>query len=226
MAERLPTGIDTLDEMLDGGIRQGDVVLLSGGPGTGKTVFSSQFLWTGLEDGETAAFFTTEEHPGSIRENVTDFGIDFEGYEESGDLRIEFLQPPQKAKFVTRSVKSVLEDEEPDRVVVDSLSVMEDQWSSNLRTNLNKLMNILRESDTTAIVTAEAVGEEANRYSRHRVAEFVADGIISLTGLSLGQMQYRSLQIIKMRGTDFVEETAELSFGENGIELSLEEGIG
>ncbi|MEM0353260.1 MAG: ATPase domain-containing protein, partial [Archaeoglobaceae archaeon] len=49
---RLKTGIPGMDEILNGGIPERNVVLLSGGPGTGKTIFGQQFLWYGLQSGE------------------------------------------------------------------------------------------------------------------------------------------------------------------------------
>jgi circadian clock protein KaiC len=47
---RVPTGIDGLDPLIEGGFPRGSLVLLAGNPGTGKTIFSMQFLYNGAED--------------------------------------------------------------------------------------------------------------------------------------------------------------------------------
>ena len=52
---KLKTGIKELD-LLIGGIESGSRNILYGPPGTGKTVFAMQFLWQGLQNGETVAF--------------------------------------------------------------------------------------------------------------------------------------------------------------------------
>ncbi|MEM4490228.1 MAG: ATPase domain-containing protein, partial [Desulfurococcaceae archaeon] len=63
MVERIKTGIPGFDEILNGGIPKRNVVLLSGGPGTGKSIFSAQFLWNGLQMGEPGLYVVLEEHP-------------------------------------------------------------------------------------------------------------------------------------------------------------------
>jgi len=50
MIKRVVTNIPGLDEILNGGIPERNVVLVSGGPGTGKTIMSQQFLWNGLQN--------------------------------------------------------------------------------------------------------------------------------------------------------------------------------
>ena len=53
---KLKTGIKGLDELIGGGIESGSRNILYGSPGTGKTVFAMQFLWQGLQEGETVSF--------------------------------------------------------------------------------------------------------------------------------------------------------------------------
>lgn len=224
MAEDVGTGVDTLDEMLNGGFREGDVVLISGGPGTGKTVLSTQFIWNGVQNGDQCVLITTEQLPEELIQDVKGFGYDLDTVEDDA-LTVKYLDPTQDVKYLTEEIMKLLEGD-VDRIAIDSLSFLESRTGENrIRQQLSQLIQDLRTSDVTAVITAEVVGQEANKYSRNGVVEFLTDGIIYLTGLSLGDMQYRSLQIIKMRGKDFAEQTARLSFGDNGIELTLEDTI-
>ncbi len=60
---RIKTGIPGLDAITDGGFIEGSVNLLTGGTGTGKTIFGSQFIWQGLQMGEPCVYITLEESP-------------------------------------------------------------------------------------------------------------------------------------------------------------------
>ncbi|MFH0949382.1 MAG: ATPase domain-containing protein, partial [Candidatus Aenigmatarchaeota archaeon] len=64
--ERVSSGIPGLDKMMEGGFVPNDVYLLTGGTGTGKTLFCCQFLWEGLQAGEKCIFFSLEELPDDI----------------------------------------------------------------------------------------------------------------------------------------------------------------
>ena len=86
--ERVKTGIPGFDEILDGGIPVRNVVLLAGGPGTGKSILGQQFLHSGLANGEPGVFVALEEHPVQVRVNAHRFGWDFKKFEEEGLLAI------------------------------------------------------------------------------------------------------------------------------------------
>jgi len=88
MVERVKTGIPGLDEILYGGIPKRNVVLLSGGPGTGKSIFSYQYLWNGLKMGEPGVFVALEEHPVQVRLNMSQFGWDVRMFEREGTFAI------------------------------------------------------------------------------------------------------------------------------------------
>ncbi|HDI01410.1 MAG TPA: KaiC domain-containing protein, partial [Candidatus Bathyarchaeota archaeon] len=75
-----------MDEILRGGIPERNVVLLSGGPGTGKTIFGEQFLYYGLTQGEPGVLVALEEHPAQIKRGMAQFGWDVKPYEENGQF--------------------------------------------------------------------------------------------------------------------------------------------
>ncbi|MEM3390848.1 MAG: ATPase domain-containing protein, partial [Archaeoglobaceae archaeon] len=85
---RLKTGIPGMDEILNGGIPERNVVLLSGGPGTGKTIFGQQFLWYGLQSNEPGVYVALEEHPVQIRQNMASFGWNVKVFEEENKFAL------------------------------------------------------------------------------------------------------------------------------------------
>jgi KaiC/GvpD/RAD55 family RecA-like ATPase len=87
--QRVPTGIPGFDELCSGGILRNRSYLLSGTAGAGKTIFGLQYLYNGITKyGENGIYIATEERPEQVRENVKQFGWDFEALEEEGKLAI------------------------------------------------------------------------------------------------------------------------------------------
>ncbi|MEM3018552.1 MAG: ATPase domain-containing protein, partial [Candidatus Bathyarchaeia archaeon] len=75
--ERVPSGIPGLDDMLYGGIPKGRVVLVVGGPGTGKTIFCAQFLVSGImEHDEPGLFISLDESRHHIIREMASFNWD------------------------------------------------------------------------------------------------------------------------------------------------------
>ncbi|HVH91786.1 MAG TPA: ATPase domain-containing protein, partial [Candidatus Acidoferrum sp.] len=86
--ERVPTGIPGLDPLLEGGFPQGRSILVTGEPGTGKTIFSLQFLIEGLARGEKGIYVAADEGPMDILEQAASLGWDLEKHIEMKEIAI------------------------------------------------------------------------------------------------------------------------------------------
>lgn len=107
---KVSTGVKGLDEMLDGGFPKGRVILLCGGPGTGKTIFSLQFLASAAEKGKPGVYVTLEEPLDLIRESVEAFSWNLKEKETNNLLRLlDFYTVPYGDSFELRNRN----DEEP-----------------------------------------------------------------------------------------------------------------
>ena len=90
---RLKTGIPGLDPLIQGGLQKGDFILLLGDLGTGKTVFSSQFVYNSAKlYNETAVFATFEEDTRSLKRNMLRFGMDLGALEKEGKVKVLDLE--------------------------------------------------------------------------------------------------------------------------------------
>lgn len=219
MVDRISTGIPGLDDLIEGGVPEGSVTLVSGGAGTGKTILCSQFLWHWLKQGENCLFVSLEEEPEEIKEDAHEFGWDFQQYEDAGAFEIVYLNPFKGDGAFSDRILEFIERNDASRVVIDSTSVMGmyDDRPGKVRERLYSLIRKLRRGHTTSIITAEIPRGDSDAISRFGVEEFVADGVIVLRGLGVGGEMGRRMRIEKMRKTDIAEDIFPMDIGENGI---------
>lgn len=213
--ERIKSGIPGLDELLYGGIPKRNIVLLSGGPGTGKTIFGQQYLYYGLQHGEPGILVALEEHPVQIRRNMASFGWDVRKYEEEGMFAIVdaftggYGEAAKRERYVVRSVddmtefldvvKEAIKDLKAERVVIDSVSTLYLTRPSVARAILMQLKRVLAGLGTTSILVSQV--SVAERGFGGPGVEHAVDGIIRLDLDEVGGELVRSLIIWKMRGT-------------------------
>lgn len=234
MIERVPTGITGLDDLLGGGFPKGRSILVSGTCGSGKTLFSLQFVYRGASEyGDPGIFVTFEERPEFLREDASELGWDLERLEEENKLAIVdatsyWMGIPSDERYVeTRpfDLDSILdgiarlkEEIGARRIAIDSLAAMmlhyEDQFS--IRRDIAKLATILRRLGCTTILTTE-IEEGSPRISKYGVEEFVCEGVIILTLERIENELRRFLWIRKMRGINHSRRRHPFEIGDGGI---------
>ncbi|RLJ08007.1 MAG: hypothetical protein DRP13_02945 [Candidatus Aenigmatarchaeota archaeon] len=219
---RISTGVFGLDKLIQGGLPENSITLLTGSAGTGKTIFSCQFLWHGLQKGERGVYITLEEEPDDIKEDALQFGWDFESFEKKGLFKITYHDPAQIsiASTIIDEVKRI----EAKRLVIDSVSIMglNMESPSKIRKLLLNIINTIKRVNCTAILTSE-IEEGSNRLSRFGVEEFVADGVIKLQFIGIGAQSFGNLQIRKMRRTEHRKGWFPMEITPKGIEIGKEE---
>src|SRR3989475_10932386 len=90
---RVATGVPGLDDLLEGGFPTGSLITLAGRPGTGKTIFASQFLYQGArERGEPGMYVSMLEGRKAYFRNMNRLGLDLLPLEKKDLLR--FLEMP------------------------------------------------------------------------------------------------------------------------------------
>ena len=204
-----------MDELLKGGIPERNVILLSGGPGTGKSIFGQQFLYHGLKNGEPGVLLALEEHPVQIRINMAQLGWDVKQYEAKGLFalvdaftagigeaakRERFVVPtPDDPPTLIDVMRTAIKELRARRVVVDSVSTIYFTRPAMARSILLQLKKVLAGLGTTSILISQvSVGE---RGFGGPGVEHAADGIVRLDLDEIRGELHRSLIIWKMRGT-------------------------
>ncbi|MDK2885705.1 MAG: hypothetical protein PWP54_263 [Thermosipho sp. (in: thermotogales)] len=213
--KKIETGIPGMDELLNGGIPEKNVVLLSGGPGTGKSIFSQQFLWHGLQKNEPGIYVALEEHPIQVRQNMLQFGWNVKPYEEKGIFALvdAFTAGVGKSKEFEKYIvldltdlrdfidvlRQAIKDTNAKRVVVDSVTTLYLNKPAFARSIILQLKRVLAGTGCTSLFVSQISVDE--RGFGGPGVEHGVDGIIRLDLDEIDGELKRSLIIWKMRGT-------------------------
>jgi len=233
--KRVPTGIKGLDELIEGGFPEGRTVLVSGACGTGKTIFSMQYLYNGAKDfSEPGIYVTLDERPDLIRQDVLRFGWDLRKLEEENmiqiiDGSIAKLGIPSEEEFsmpatgfdldkLLLEIMHVSKRIGAKRVVIDSIPALGFNFdsSNDIRKAILKLSYLLMRIGVTSILTSE-VQEGANKFGKYGVEEYVVDGVIVMHYMGIGTQSNRTMHIRKLRATKHSEDLHPIEIGDKGV---------
>lgn len=231
---RIKTGIKGFDKLIEGGFPEGRSFLISGGTGTGKTIFAIQFLINGAEEGEPGIYLTLDERPELIREDMLRFGWNIRKLEDNNMIKIidgtiakigipsdeEFSLPAtgfDLDKLLLELMKAI-KKVKAKRVVIDSIPALGMNFENehDIRRAILKTIYLLSRAGVTTILTTE-IDPESKRVGKYGVEEFVSDGVIILYYMGLGTQSNRTLHIRKMRATKHSEDLHPLEINEQGI---------
>jgi len=223
--DRVPTGIEGLDDLIEGGFPRGSLILLAGSPGSGKTIASAQYLYHGVTKlKEKGIYVSFAERKETFFKNMKRFGLDFEMLENQGNFR--FLDIMTCSENAIDSAFNMILGEvsatHAKRLVIDSFSAMAQAFKKKIDTRImvHLLEKMMRETDCTTLMVVEIpIGSAMIGIG---IEEFVADGIIlfEIVGEKTG-IRKRAL-IRKMRGTNHDMNYKSIIISTNGISLMSE----
>ena len=228
MPRRLSTGCEGLDEILCGGLHPSRSYLLVGSAGTGKTILSLQYLRDGLRRGERTVYITLAEPAGQIAHNVAGLGWDLKGIDlvdmtpaavndtSTGEEYRMFSPSEVERVNVWKGIYDTVEQRRPTRLVIDSATQLRYLSTDDFhfRKHVLRLMTFLNRHGCTTLLAYEPAEMEAEKS-----LELTADGVLRLrfqvsAGLALG---LRSVEVTKLRGSDFLSGYHPFRIGENGF---------
>jgi KaiC/GvpD/RAD55 family RecA-like ATPase len=216
---RTKSGIPGLDEMMGGGFPTGNLVVLSGDPGSGKTVFCWQYIYDGIKKyGENGVYISLEETEDAILEGALEFGWDLKELVDAGKLKIVTVE-----LYDFERLKSMIEDTirsiKAKRVVIDPGVIFKLFFERELdaRKRIVSLGKMLKKIGCTSIITNEIALDKMS--SLYGLEEYVADGVILLYHTKHKNKFIRSIGVLKMRNTSIAEQLKPIQIGENGLKV-------
>lgn len=226
---RISSGIEGLDRLLDGGYPEGRAYLVAGEPGCGKTIFTLQFLLEGARNGEKGVFITVDEKPQHLIEDAKSLGLDLEKPLKEGLIQIldvtsyfstlDFSESGIDTKRIIEDIQRFIGQAGARRVAIDPIAplMFADQSRPEINKYIRDLIFALEEDGCTSLLTSY-VPVGSSQVSHHGIEEFAASGIIVLRLEKRDASVVRTLWVRKMRSTQ-----NELSI--YGFEIIPERGL-
>ena len=225
---KVPTKIAGLDEILEGGLPRGRTTVISGGPGSGKTVLGLEFLCRAAMAGEPGVFVTFEERAEAIRLNASSMGWDLAALEKAGKMAIIEARLPGEeivsGDFDIQGLLAIVAGHVKRigarQIVMDALDVLLRIYGDlrHERNELSRLHDWLTDQGLTSILSVKTHYGD-NEDSEYEFLDFMADCVVRLDHRVVGQVATRRLRVIKYRGSGFGTNEYPYVFGEHGIVL-------
>ena len=227
---RVSTGVTGLDDMLGGGYPAESIVMVSGGPGSGKTINGMQYTMAAIDRGEPVVYVNLEEPMENKKRYSRAFGWDFDAAEKNGLLvaldfqlmsSVDGVVEPRNRKTgvtefsldyeITQSVNQI----KAKHIVIDPLNslMINARGVSEIRYLVHKLFESIRALHCTALVTYEGVFNPSNFYSEM----FLSDGVIVLNKDLRDYQTIKTVRVDKMRGIDFDDQPRRYTITNTGM---------
>jgi len=213
-SDLIQTGIYGLDQIFLGGILKGNVILVEGAAGVGKTLLGVEFIYRGItEHAEPAIIVVFETSPRKLIRDATGFGWNLDELQQQNKLKIIFTSPKVLDQEL-RSPDSLLLETAAEmgaqRIFIDGISLLRTLATDNgangngaasYRELLQQFIEGLQRENLTAMLSHEVLAHQEQ--SALEVAEFLADTVIILKREHLHRSIHRNLEVLKSRGQDY-----------------------
>ncbi len=217
------TGVPGVDTILNGGIYPGSAVLVSGPPGSGKSILGMQYAYQGAKDyGENGLIVAIEETDVSLSEYAASIGWnDWDGLVKKGS--IQPLTNDYFARFdLAGSLEGLMDTvsrTNAKRLVLDSMNLFKYYFprEDERRRYMLKFIRILKKKGITSLMVSEVM----EVFPRMPLMDemYMTDGNMSLFISRAGSNVERCFWVTKMRRQAFNMKIVPMSIGKGGVEV-------
>jgi circadian clock protein KaiC len=219
---RLSMGIAELDEMMCGGLLEGDSLLVAGPSGTGKSALATQFIAAGLRRGERAIMALFEERPQGYTDRADSLGLHFKSPLRKGILELLYLRPLDlSVDEITQAILDAVKRVGAKRLVIDSLVGFEmalaPGFREDFRESLYRMIVALTGAGVTILTTVEVEDNFTALQFSHYAISFLTDDIIRLRYVEIDGQLRKVMVVIKMRGGNHSKDIREYVITDKGV---------
>ncbi len=219
--ERISSGLERLDGMLDGGYYRGSNVLISGAPGTAKSTLGGLFAESACKRGERTLYVSFDEGAAQIVRNLRSVGIRLAPHQKSGLLKMFSTRTrTTSVDEQFRQLHEIVNDFAPRCVVIDPFSALSTKAfrSSSVDTG-QRFLDFLRRQEITVLNTSLLDGLGADEATATAIST-VADTWIHLSYVAQDGERNRALTIVKSRGMAHSNQVRELTLSAKGVSMT------
>jgi len=219
--ERIATGIPRLDAMLGGkGFFRGSSILLTGTPGTGKTIISSNFAQAAAQRGERVLFFSFEESPDQIMRNMHSIGLQLEPLVKEGLLRFHSARPSLYGlEMHLATMFKEIATFKPHVVIVDPItSLLDTGTDSEGKGMVTRLIDYLKAGQITSLFTSLTQGGHSLQQSEAAMSSLM-DAWLLLQDFEGNGERNRLFYVLKARGMAHSNQIREFLISNHGIDI-------
>jgi circadian clock protein KaiC len=220
-SKRIATGIPRLDAMLGGqGFFRGSSILLTGTPGTGKTIVAANFAQAAARRGERVLFFSFEESPNQIIRNMHSIGLRLEPLVRRDLLRFHSARPSLYGlEMHLATMFKEIATFKPHVVIVDPItSLMDAGTDSESKGMVTRLIDYLKGEQVTSLFTSLTQGGHALQQSEMAMSSLM-DSWLLLQDFEGNGERNRVLYVLKARGMSHSNQIREFLISDHGIDL-------
>ena len=220
-SERIATGIPRLDAMLGGqGFFRGSSILLTGTPGTGKTIVAANFAQAAARRGERVLFFSFEESPNQIIRNMHSIGLRLEPLVKRNLLRFHSARPSLYGlEMHLATMFKEITTFQPHVVIMDPItSLMDAGTASESKGMVTRLIDHLKASQVTSLFTSLTQGGHVLQQSEAAMSSLM-DSWLLLQDFEGNGERNRVLYVLKARGMAHSNQIREFLISDRGIDL-------
>jgi len=227
MDDLIRTGIMGMDELLRGGFRRNLSILVTGSPGTFKTLMALQFIYYGARDyNEKGIFITTEESISDIRGYAKTLEMDIDAYEKKGIISlIEKSVSTLKGGLVSAdSMLQIIKKNKIKRIALDSIVLFkylypaDDKSEVEFRRHVLLFTHRLKKAGVTFMAVSEKSITNIDRI-QYSELDFVFDALIMTARARKGAYFERIMSVIKVRGQEHSMDIYPMSIGKGGVSI-------
>jgi circadian clock protein KaiC len=221
--ERVSSGVERLDTMLDGGYYRGASVLITGFPGTAKTTLSGAFAEACCKRGERTMFVSFDSDGSEVVRNLTSVGIRLGPFVKNGCLRMVSARTfTGSAETLLVHIKTLANEHKARCVVIDPVSALSKAGNElTAHAVAERLIDWSKSAGVTLVCTSLLDEISSDTQSRTPLQiSTIADTWIHLNYLVQAGERNRGISIIKSRGTGHSNQVRELILSKEGVTLA------
>jgi len=222
VGDPMPSGIDALDALLDGGPARGTSTLVTGPAGSGKTTLSLQYAAAACKRGEHCVIYEFDERIGTLISRAKAFGIDLQAHLDAGTLIIRQIDPAEIAPGqFSAMVREEVEVRNARVVLIDSLNgyVAAMPQEQQLILQLHELLSYLNQAGVMTFLINPQQGFFGTMSTNGLNVSYIADIVILLRFFESEGRIRKAISIVKNRGGAHEDAIRELRIDAQGVRI-------